>query len=231
MVDQIPYYNQFGLQYRYEIINSADPSVWASDIKNAGPISRQMKERIERQREYILKYFFPAKPILDIGCGFGRQSFLLAKEGFKITGIDSSPVFIEIAKSIFEKHKLTGEFFCCSAFDFASDKSFEQILLLDVIEHISPEDRIVLLQQIIKSFGSPKTRILVTFPAIDNSSLVHNLKNFLKETINKIRASHTEHPYHIPTKVEFENSCKGLFSIRDYSVQSGTAFWVLEAIS
>lgn len=36
--------------------------------------------------------------ILDCGCGIGTSSYLLAKEGFKVTATDISPLFIAEAK-------------------------------------------------------------------------------------------------------------------------------------
>lgn len=41
----------------------------------------------------------PVGDVLDIGCGYGRHSRALAKQGFRVTGIDISKKTIEIAKS------------------------------------------------------------------------------------------------------------------------------------
>lgn len=41
----------------------------------------------------------PVNIVLDIGCGYGRHSRELAKQGFQVTGIDISKRAIEIAKS------------------------------------------------------------------------------------------------------------------------------------
>jgi len=37
------------------------------------------------------------KKVLDIGCGSGRHSIFLAKEGFSVTGIDFSPKALQLA--------------------------------------------------------------------------------------------------------------------------------------
>ncbi|UCE04577.1 MAG: class I SAM-dependent methyltransferase, partial [bacterium] len=39
---------------------------------------------------------FVKKNVLDIGCGAGRHSLYLQEQGFNITGIDQSPLAIEV---------------------------------------------------------------------------------------------------------------------------------------
>ena len=48
----------------------------------------------------------PGASILDCGCGIGTSSYILAKEGFKVTGIDISPLFISKAKKSMEVNKI-----------------------------------------------------------------------------------------------------------------------------
>ncbi|MBM3157292.1 MAG: class I SAM-dependent methyltransferase [Chloroflexi bacterium] len=40
----------------------------------------------------------PVRNILDVGCGTGGHSILLARRGYKVTGIDASPVMIKKAR-------------------------------------------------------------------------------------------------------------------------------------
>lgn len=48
--------------------------------------------------------------ILELGCGNGRISIGLAKKGYRVTGVDISPKFIEDAKRKAEKEKANVEF-------------------------------------------------------------------------------------------------------------------------
>ena len=67
--------------------------------------------------EYIIKllhqYSHRIFSILDLGCGTGRHDFLLAKEGYQVTGVDISTEMLSAAKESLmkrEKDKLALEF-------------------------------------------------------------------------------------------------------------------------
>ena len=59
--------------------------------------------------------------ILDVGCGEGENSVLLAKMGAKVTGVDVSPGAIEVAKKQAALDGVEAEFLC-SPIDFAEYK-------------------------------------------------------------------------------------------------------------
>jgi len=67
------------------------------------------------------------KTVLDIGCSSGRISFLLAKEGTIVTGIDYSNRMIELAKTHQKQLNQSNlEFLCCDFIqDFSEDKKFD----------------------------------------------------------------------------------------------------------
>lgn len=50
------------------------------------------------------------KNILDVGCGTGSHSVLLAKKGFSITGIDKSKEALDIARRKFDSNNQKGKF-------------------------------------------------------------------------------------------------------------------------
>lgn len=83
------------------------------------------------------------KTILDIGCGSGRVSLLLAEKGTKVTGIDYSPRMIELANEYLERYeterntKLDVEFRCCDFMeDFSNDDLFDITLALGVFDYL-----------------------------------------------------------------------------------------------
>jgi len=57
------------------------------------------KERNKKEARIIVKYLpRNSKSILDAPCGYGRISNSLASLGYKVTGIDISDYFINLAK-------------------------------------------------------------------------------------------------------------------------------------
>lgn len=63
-------------------------------------ILMQWEKRVPKELPFILKELSSgkAKSVLDIGCGTGEHALALAKEGYKITGLDISAEMIDIAK-------------------------------------------------------------------------------------------------------------------------------------
>ena len=134
---QVEYYNRFGEQFRQSILSSPQPELWTTDYAEKGPVYRQMSERVHHQQELIEKYFSKENPVLDIGCGFGRQAVLLARLGYAVKGVDTSEVFIRIARELFAAHHYQGEFTCGSILEKETFPGpVSQMILFDVLEHI-----------------------------------------------------------------------------------------------
>ena len=52
----------------------------------------------------------PGAKVLDLGCGFGRHSIILAQKGFQVTGFDQSVDYIERAKNEAEQARVNAVF-------------------------------------------------------------------------------------------------------------------------
>lgn len=212
-VTQINYYNSFANKYGDSIIASKNPAIWTVDQEINGPIFEAMKIRVEHQRDVILKEFNKKSKILDIGCGFGRQSFLLARDGFDVKGIDSSNEFITLAKRIFHHHHLNGEFEVAE-FEQFSENKYEQAILLDVIEHIRPGHRKGFMERIC-NFLEKDGKLIVSFPNVDFFTYKSKLANIFNSLTYKIKQRNVEHPYPIPTKREFTKLISNFFEVKD----------------
>lgn len=76
--------------------------------------------------------------VLDVGCGDAALTGLIAsKLGARVTGIDTVPLSIELARSEFAKRRLTGEFTLIDGYSYPfADAAFDAVVSSDVIEHV-----------------------------------------------------------------------------------------------
>jgi 2-polyprenyl-3-methyl-5-hydroxy-6-metoxy-1,4-benzoquinol methylase len=81
--------------------------------------------RVRAAWQELLENLLPAPPagILDVGCGTGSLSVLLAEAGYEVTGIDFSPVMISQAKM---KAQRAGQAISFQVMDAAFPSSFPQ---------------------------------------------------------------------------------------------------------
>jgi len=66
-MNQNKHYSEFAIKYQEDIINSADPSLWTTDILSHGPVSETMKIRISTLKKIANEYFSKEFEIFDIG--------------------------------------------------------------------------------------------------------------------------------------------------------------------
>ena len=74
--------------------------------------------------------------ILDIGCGGGLLSEPMCRLGASVTGIDASQKNIKIAQLHAKKGNLKINYICTSPEKMNSNKKFDVILNMEIIEHV-----------------------------------------------------------------------------------------------
>jgi len=75
--------------------------------------------------------------ILDVGCGSGTTAFLLAKDGFKVTGLNLSAKKIKLAQIHQQQLELHLNFSVGNAEDIMyDDNSFDLVLVVESLEYI-----------------------------------------------------------------------------------------------
>src|SRR5208337_4432971 len=80
-----------------------------------------------------------ADTVLDLGCGIGRHSLLLASEGFAVCSLDASAAGLEIARTNAKHAKLPIDFSCSKMTDLPYGAgSFDYVLAWNVIYHGDP---------------------------------------------------------------------------------------------
>jgi 2-polyprenyl-3-methyl-5-hydroxy-6-metoxy-1,4-benzoquinol methylase len=87
--------------------------------------------------KFAAKMIGSGKSVLDIGCGEGLGTWLLAKECGGATGIDLDKEAIEVAHMNWKEPVV--RFTCGDFFDFNCRGAFDAVVNFDVIEHIYPQ--------------------------------------------------------------------------------------------
>ena len=144
--------------------------------------------QLDPERIIELNRFVIGETVLDIGCATGVYIDYLAQKGFKATGVDFVPDFIEYAKTHRE-----GEFLKADAAMLPfKDSSFDTVILFDILEHLDDE------KVLKEATRVAKKRIIAAFPqktngSIDSFGLVYrhhldtsHLRVYTKEDIEKL---------------------------------------------
>jgi len=103
--------------------------------------------------------------VLDIGCGCGHITLEALRKGHKVTAMDISPDFLELAKSMCLKKGYEADFHLMDVKDIKrfSRDSFDNIICLDVLEHIDKDEEVLRsINHVLKDDG----RLLLLVPAI-----------------------------------------------------------------
>jgi len=86
------------------------------DYQSGGPAWASLKEELHPAFvEFIEHADFKIKKVLDIGCGDGKYLLFLQKFGFQVTGLDSSPTAISMARTA---SKNSGDFIVADMFEY-----------------------------------------------------------------------------------------------------------------
>ena len=120
-------------------------------------------------RPYIARFreTGPDAAVLEVGCGEGGNLLPFAEAGLDVTGIDLSPNKIRNARTYFEKRGVRGTFDVRDFLDEGTDlggRTFDLILVHDVIEHIEPEGKDLFFERL-KRFLKPGGLVFWGFPA------------------------------------------------------------------
>ena len=86
--------------------------------------------------------------VLDVGCGAGIFTALLAHHGFQIVGVDEDPEIVAYAKEMVDYFRSPARVEQGSGFDLSRHYGqFDLVFSLGVVEHFEPVETIRLIQE------------------------------------------------------------------------------------
>ena len=95
--------------------------------------------------------------ILELGCGWGRQTQLLLERGFRVTGVDFSGELLKLAR----RNAPGATLVQCDAAEFCSAERFGAVLAWDSLFHLAIGEHGAMLRRI-ASWLEPGGRLLLT---------------------------------------------------------------------
>jgi len=101
------YYSEFAAKYKSQIISDKDPTTWVPNEATRAAFSKRIAFETELFHDFFLN---KNGLVLDAGCCFGRQSFILARSGFNVIACDLCQSFIDIGKTLTFREGLSVDF-------------------------------------------------------------------------------------------------------------------------
>lgn len=125
----------------------------------------------EYAKKFLLDVIKERHTVLDLGCGSGDVSNIIAEKARAVVGIDHDETTIKTASEKYQKNNLA--FVCADARTYLteSDKKFDVLVLSHVLEHLDePKD-------FINSFKDYFEYIYVEVPDFDRDAANHYRKD------------------------------------------------------
>lgn len=135
------------------------------DSFNIEQVKKGINERIYSLYNRVLSLGFNSDSnILEIGCGPGKLTWLLAKKlkNGSIESTDISPKSVEFARSQIKHQNVTFTPSDALAYE-AEGKNYDLILVFDVLEHIPEEQHTALFKKFAK-WMNEDTSLLINIP-------------------------------------------------------------------
>lgn len=130
----------------------------------------------KRMAFYLSRYKFVAKMlehkknVLEIGCGDAFGSRIVKQHVENLTVSDFDPIFLEDAQKR-KSSKWKTEFLLANFVENSSAQPVDAIYLLDVFEHIHPDDEHKFLKNIGKSLTENGV-LIIGIPSLESQSLI-----------------------------------------------------------
>lgn len=165
-------------------------SEWFKDWFNTSEYLNVYKHRNEDEAEQHIKLIldnvetFAGYRVLDMACGAGRHSILLAKKGLIVTAVDLSKNLLDIAKKTADEENLKIEFVNSDIRDFDTILDFDLVInLFTSFGYFeNDEDNYAVLQ---KAYDLTLPGGYFVLDFFNSEYLKNNLIGFSEEKINE----------------------------------------------
>ena len=203
-----------------------DSDQWHAAI--VGEISiRQIVENIEGAKNAwysaVLDATSPGDSLLELGCGTGVFSGILAKAGRRTTLLDYSGQSVAFCRKVFQQAHLAGEFVqadVCQPFPFA-DKSFDCVWSSGLLEHFTDEQLLFILKE------SARVSRKCVIALVPNAwSIFYRLGKWYQETHGSWPWGKEDPKYTV--KPFFAKA--GLAQLTEYSIDAESSFGFLHPL-
>lgn len=92
------------------------------------------------------------KAILDLYCGYGRHAIELAKLGYRITGVDATASFLDIARQQAVEENIAVAFRQCDMRELDYDQDFDAVInMFAAFGYFSDEENTAVLQRVARA--------------------------------------------------------------------------------
>jgi len=141
-------------------------TVWDTIYKkyqNGGLAWASLKEDLHPSFvEFVKRASFVSKNALDIGCGDGKYLLFLKRMGFQVTGLDSSPTAISMAR---ETVGNSGHFVVADMFEYSSPPNAYDLIISHAAMHHGLKAKVVSLVTRIPSALRTGGHVFLSLPS------------------------------------------------------------------
>ena len=113
--------------------------IWEEIYNRQGEVQHEVLRTVKDAAQYFKEH--KAQKILDLGCGMGRHSLYLSKQGFDVTACDISKKGLEVTKKKAKKAGFNIDTTCCDMRELPfNENTFDAILCVWVSGHGNLQD-------------------------------------------------------------------------------------------
>jgi SAM-dependent methyltransferase len=134
------------------MLDNTAQDFWLDQLGRAQAFNRWVFSHVEQHLQ---------GDVLEIGCGSGNFTVLMAAAGYRVTGVDLHAPYVGTARARLESYP-AANVFCADATSSEFAAQYDTVVMLDVLEHI--DDHIGFMAKL-RAALRPGGRIILKVPA------------------------------------------------------------------